>query len=191
MGNVIKVACKWFLNGLRTKCVENASQFNEDFIKSHNKVSDERYFFEVDVQYPKKLHDFHNDITFLLKRMKTEKVEKSVDNLQEKKENVIHISNLKRALSHGLILRKVHRATTFTQKASLKSYIDVNTELRKETKNYIEKDFFKPMNNAVFGKTMENLRSHRDMKLIRNEARRNYLVSGPNYHTTIFFQEIY
>ena len=85
----------------------------------------------------------------------------------------------------------MHGVITFTQKSSLKLYIDVNTELRKETKNYIEKDFFKPMNNAVFGKTMENLRSHRDMKLIRNEARRNYLVSGPNYHTTIFFQEIY
>ena len=55
MGNVIKVACKWFLNGLKTKWVENASQFNEDFIKSHNKGSDERYLFEVDVQYPKKL----------------------------------------------------------------------------------------------------------------------------------------
>ena len=107
--------------------------------------------------------------------------------MHEKKENIIHISNLKRALNHGLILRKVHGVITFTQKSSLKSYIDVNTELRKETKNYIEKDFFKPMNNAVFGKTLENLRSHRDMKLIR----RNYLVSGPNYHTTIFFQEIY
>ena len=85
--------------------------------------------------------------------------------MHEKKENIIHISNLKRALNHGLILRKVHRVITFTQKASLKLYIDVNTELRKETKNYIEKDFFKPMNNAVFGKTVENLRSHRDISL--------------------------
>ena len=59
---------------MKTKWVEDTSQFNEDFIKSHNEGSDERYFFEVDVQYPEKLHDFHNDIPFLLKRIKTEKL---------------------------------------------------------------------------------------------------------------------
>ena len=65
----------------------------------------------------------------------------------------------------------------------------MNTDLRKKTKNDFGKDFLKLMNNAVFGKTMENLRKHRDIKLVTTEKRRNYLVSEPNYHTTKFFTE--
>ena len=65
----------------------------------------------------------------------------------------------------------------------------MNTKLRKEAKNEFEKDFFKLMNNAVFGKTMENVRKHRDIKLVRTDKRRNRLVSEPNYHTTKYFSE--
>ena len=121
--------------------------------------------------------------------MKFEKVEKFVINLHDKTEYVIHIRNLKQALNHGLILKKVHRVIKFNQNAWLKPYIDMNTDLRKKAKNDFEKDFFKLMNNAVFGKTMENVRKHRDIKLVTTERRRNYLVSEPNYHTTKFFTE--
>ena len=77
----------------------------------------------------------------------------------------------------------------FNQKASLKPYIDVNNELGKEAKKDFEKDFFKLMNNAVFGKTMKNVRKHRDIKLVTKDKRRNRSASEPNYHTTKYFSE--
>ena len=75
--------------------------------------------------------------------------------MYDKKKYVVHITNLKQALNHGLLLKKVHRVIKFNQKALLKSCIDVNTELRKKAKNYFEKYFFDLMNNVVFGKTMK------------------------------------
>ena len=102
---------------------------------------------------------------------------------------VDHISSLKQALNHGLILKKNHRVIKFNQSAWLKEYIGMNTEYRMNAKNYFEKDFFKLMNSAVFGKTMENEIRHRDIKLVTNDTKRNKWVSEPNYHTTKWFSE--
>ena len=107
-----------------------------------------------------------------------------------KGEYFIHIRNLKQALNYGLVLKifkKLHRVIKFNQNACLKPYIDMNTNLRRKTINYFEKDFFKLMNNAVLQKAMENVRKHRNVKLVTTERRRNYLVSEPNYHITKFF----
>ena len=123
--------------------------------------------------------------------MELGKVEKDVTNLHDKNEYVVHIINLKQALNHGLILKKVHRVIKFNQKAWLEPYIKMNTDLRKIAKNDFENIFFKLMNNEVFGKTMENVRKHRDIKLLTTESRRNFLVLEPNYHTTKFLQNIY
>ena len=120
--------------------------------------------------------------------MKIGKVEKPVANLHDKTEYIIHIRNLKQALNYGLIFKTVHRVIKFNQKAWLKPYIDMNTNLRQKTKNNFEKDFFKLMNNAVFGKTMENFK-YRNIKFVTTERRQNYLVSEPNYHTTKIFTE--
>ena len=111
------------------------------------------------------------------------------ENIEDKENYVIHISALKQAIDHELILKKVHRVIEFRQEAWLKPYIDMNTKLRTEAKNDFEKDFFKLMTNSVFGKTMENVRNHRDIKLVTTNERRNKLVSEPNYHTTKYFSE--
>ena len=101
----------------------------------------------------------------------------------------MHIKSLKQALNYGLKLKKIYRIIEFNQEAWLKPYIDMNTELRKVASNDFEKDFYKLMNNAVFGKTMENVRKHRDIKLVRIDKKRSKLVSEPNYHTMNYISE--
>ena len=159
------------------------------FNKDYDEDSDKGYILEVDTEYPKSLHDFHSYLPFLPERIKIIKCSKLVCNLYDKNNYVVHIRSLKQALDHGLILKKVHRVIQFNQEAWLKEYIDINTELRKQTKNDFEKDFFKLINNSVFGKTVENVRKHRDIKLVTTDTRRNQLVSEPNYHTTKWFSE--
>ena len=165
------------------KCVKDTSRINEVFIKSYNENSKKGYILEVDVKYPKKLHVLHSDLPFLPRRMKIDKCKKLVCNLYNKKKYVVHIKSLKQALNHGLKLEKIHRIIEFNQKAWLKPYIDMNPELRKLAKDDFEKDLFKLMNNAVFGKTMENIRKHRDIKLVTTDKKTKKLVSEPNYHT--------
>ena len=152
--------------------VEDTSQFNEDFIKNYNEESDEGYFLEVDVQYPENLHEFHNDLPFLPERMKLGKIGKLVTNLYDKNGYVIHIRNLKQAINHGLVLKNVHRVIKFNQKDLLKPYIDLSTELRQKAKTNLEKKPFKLMNNAVFEKTMKNVRKYRDNKLVTTEKKK-------------------
>ena len=146
-------------------------------------------FFEVDVEYRKMLFNSHKDLPFLPERKKVEKVKKLICSIEDKEKYVIHIRALKQALNHGLILKKVHRVIQFKQKAWLKAYIDMNTELRKNAKNEFEKNFFKLMNNSVFGKTMENVRNHRDIKLVTSDKRKKRLVSEPYYHSHKNFSE--
>ena len=130
------------------KWINNVSKINEKFIKNYDKDSDKGYIFEVDVNYPKRLHDLHSDLPFLPERMKIDKCKKLVCNLHEKKRYVLHIRSLKQALDCGLKLEKIHIVIEFNQESWLKPYIDMNTELRKIAKNDFEKDFFKLMNNA-------------------------------------------
>ena len=126
------------------------------------------------------LYILEDDLPFLPKRMKIDKCEKLVCNLRNKKKYVVHVRSLKQALNHGLKLKKVRRIIEFNQESWLKPYIDMNTELRKIEKNDFEKDFFKLMNSVVFGKTMENVRKHRDIKLVTTDEKRRKLVSEPN-----------
>ena len=109
---------------------------------------------------------------------------KLVCTLYDKEGYVAHIRNIKQALNHGLKLKKVCKVIAFYQEAWLKLYIDMSTELRKKAKNNFEKEFYKLMNNAVFGRSIRNVRRHRDIKLVTDDKKRCKLASMPNYHTT-------
>ena len=171
------------------KWIEDTSKINEDFIKNFYENSKKGYILEVDAKYPQKLHDLHSDLPFLPKRIKIDKCKKLVCNLYNKKKYVVYIKSLKQSLNYGLKLKKVHRIIEFNQKAWLKPYIDTNTELTKLAKDDFEKDLLKIMNNAVFGKTVENIRKHRDIRLVTTDKKRNKLVSEPNYHTMNYISE--
>ena len=151
----------------------DSNEINEDFIQNFNEIDNKGYILEVDVEYPKRLHELHSDLPFLSERMEVNKCKNLVCNLFNKKKYVAHINTLKQALNHGLKLEKIHTVIKFNQEAWLKSYIDMNTESRKAAKNDFEKDLFKLMNNSVFGKTMENIRKHRvyPYKLVTTEKK--------------------
>ena len=143
------------------------------------------HIYEVDLEYPKELHDLHNDYPCAAEKLKVTddmlsdycreiknkfnissgNVHKLIPTLRDKKNYVLHEENLKLYLSLGLKLKKVHRVPEFSEKPWLKKYIDFNTQKRKEAKNAFEKDFFKLMNNSVFGKTMENIRKRSNIYL--------------------------
>ena len=164
-------------------------KINEEFIENYDENDIKGYILEVDVKYPKRLHELHSDLPFLSERMEVNKFKKLVCNLFNKKKYAAHINALKQALNHGLKLKKIHRVIEFNQKEWLKPYIDMNTELRKAAKNDFEKDLFKLMNSSVFGKTMENIRKHRGIKLVTTDKKRSKLVSEPNYHTINLISE--
>ena len=106
-----------------------------------------------------------------------------------KKDYVDHIRLLKQAFNHGLKIKKIHKVLNSNQRAWIREYIDMNTESRMNAENDFDKDFYKLMNNAVYRKTMENVRKHKIIKLVNDDTKRNKLVSEPNYHTTKWFSE--
>ena len=144
---------------------------------------------EVDLEYPEELHDFHNDYPLAPERIKINKVEKLIPTLGDKQKYVLHRENLKLYLSLGLRLKWIHRGIKFREKPWMKSYIELNTDLRTKGKNDFEKDFFKLMNNSVFGKTMENIRNRVDVRLVGNREKAQKLIAKPNLKHWICFDE--
>ena len=144
---------------------------------------------EVDLEYPGDLHDLHNEYPLAPERLTLGKVEKLVPNLNDKTKYVVHHETLKVYLSLGLKLTKIHRAITFHESAWLARYINMNTNLRTKAKNDFEKNFFKLMNNSVFGKTMENIRNRVDVRLVNSKEKALKLIAKPNFHAVSAFSE--
>ena len=171
--------------------------------------ADRGCILEVDLEYPEELHDEHNDYPLApeslaitpemlspyqqecLKEFKTKATTctKLVPNLRGKTNYVLHYRNLQFYLSLGMKLKKIHRVLIFVQSPWLKSYIDFNTKQRMKAKNEFEKDFFKLMNNAVFGKTMENLRKRVNIQLVHQKQRLHKLTMKPGFKSFKIFNE--
>ena len=146
---------------------------------------------EVDLEYPKSLHDLHNDYPLAPEQIVVNKVSKLIRNLGDKKKYILHYENLKQYLRLGLKLTHIHRGIKFKESPWLEKYISLNTKLRPEAKNEFEKDFFKLMNNSVFGKTMENIRNRVDIKLVDNKKQAEKLSAKPNFkHCNIFSEDL-
>jgi len=144
---------------------------------------------EVDLEYPKELHDLHNDYPLAPESLKLGVVDKLIPNLSDKHHYAVHYENLKLYDSLGLKVSRVHRGIQFKESDWIKKYIDLNISLRTKASNDFVKDFYKLMNNSVFGKTMENIENRVDVRLVTNERDAIKLASKPNYDSRTIFDE--
>ncbi|XP_025264301.1 uncharacterized protein LOC112637856 [Camponotus floridanus] len=144
------------------------------------------YILEVDLDYPADAHDAHADLPFCPTRDKPpgKRQSKLLATLYDKRRYVTHYHNLQQCVRHGLRLTRIHRALRFSQSPWLRGYVELNTRLRTNASNNFEKNLYKLMNNAVFGKTMENVRNRVDVRLATRWDGRfgaEALISKPNF----------
>ena len=157
--------------------------------KELNNWKNHACILEVDLEYPKELHDLHNDYPLAPERLMINKVEKLIPNLNDKKHYIIHTDSLKQYLSLGLKITHIHRGIKFEESDWMKQYIDLNTNLRAKAKNEFEKEFFKLMNNSVYGKTIESLRKRVNISLINSKKKAKKLIAKPNFKKYTIFSE--
>ena len=170
--------------------VDEFKWMNELELQNWNRLCEGKgCILEVDLEYPKELHDNHNEYPLAPEQLRVNKVNKLIPNLNNKGKYVVHHRSLKQYLDLGLKLIKIHRGVKFNERAWLKDYIQLNTDLRTKGTTEFEKDFFKLMNNSVFGKTMENIRNRIDVRLVTEEKQLEKLVKKPNFDRINIFTE--
>ncbi|XP_022777903.1 uncharacterized protein LOC111319374 [Stylophora pistillata] len=147
---------------------------------------------EVDLlPIKKELYDYFNDYPPAPENLLIGKVKKLVCTVNEKKKYIVHHETLKLYKSLGVEIGKIHRVIKFNESPWMKKYIDLNTSLRAKADNDFEKDFFKLMNNSVYGKTMENIRNRVDVRLVNSEDKAKKLINKVNFkHCTIFSENL-
>ena len=187
----------------------SSKQIEKINLGKYTENSKKGMILEVDLEYPTELHNSHNDYCVAAEKLCATKnmlspyckqilekfnitigqVKKLIPTLADKQKYVLHYRNLQLYLDLGLKLKKVHRVLMFNQSPWLKQYIDFNTQKRTHAKNSFEKDFFKLMNNSVFGKTMENIRKRVDVRLVTSKEKLSKLASKPTYVSSKIFNE--
>ena len=155
--------------------------------KKRNPEVKKGYIFEVDLEYPSDLWDTHNDYPLAPEKIIVNGVEKLICHIKLRKNYVVHYRNLRQYLEMGMKLTAVHRGISFNQSSWMEPYIRKNTELRKTAANSFEKDFFKLMNNSVFGKTIENIRKRQNIILVDDRAKAAKSTSLPNFDRSTIF----
>ncbi|EFN70736.1 hypothetical protein EAG_06134, partial [Camponotus floridanus] len=154
------------------------------------------YIFEVDLEYLQHLHAAHTDLPFCptCDKPPSKREFKLLATLYDKKRYMIHYRNPQQCTRHGLRVTKIHRILQFSQSPWLQNYIELNTHFRTLAKNVFEKNLYKLMNNAVFGKTMKNVRNRVDVKLLTKSMDSRYgaetMVAKPNFHRSVFSENL-
>ena len=167
--------------------VEKVYEILDKINNSMSNIGKKGYIFEVDLEYPKHLWKEHNDYPLAPEKMIVNGVEKLICHFKPRKNYVVHYRNLRQCLELGMEITAVHRGISFYQSPWMEPYIKKNTQLRKTAANNFEKDFFKLMNNSVFGKTIENIRKRQNIHLIDNRKKAIKLSSKPNFDRCTIF----
>ncbi|XP_050293541.1 uncharacterized protein LOC126734075 [Anthonomus grandis grandis] len=183
---------RW-LEEFEIEILEYNLRFSKDkVLEIYGSFKEKSIILEVDLLYPTVIHDKHKDMPFCPEHKicaKSSNQKKLVCTVQDKINYVIHFENLCQCLKYGVQLKKVHRVLEFSQKAWLKPYIDFNTDKRKHAKSVFEKNFFKLLNNANFGKTIERDRKKRDIKLVNNWNSARKYISKPEFKSMHIYNE--
>ena len=195
---------------LETEEIDILSSNNFEALKAIKSDGDKGYYLEVDIEFPEHLHDYFDDYPLcpeseivtedmvsdygkdLLRRLdgKHDKTKKLILSLKAKKNYKCHYRYIQFCLEQGMVITKIHRVHEFTQKSWMADYINFNTNKRsQEGISDVEKDFFKLMNNAVFGKSMEDIRRRFDFKFVTDEEKANKLTKSPLFKDTHEFHK--
>ena len=205
-------------NNLYVEAMSQSLPYSEfkwtSYKKGTKRLPGKGWILEVDLEYPKHLHKLHNDYPLAPEKLSIKQewlspyqadflenksmisCSKLVPNVMDKKKYVVHHQNLKLYLSLGVKVTKIHRILEFNEKPWMEPYIRLNTDLRKKGKSAFDKDFYKLMNNSVFGKTIENLRKRVDIKIVRTDSalraeneKLRKIIAKPSFNRRVKFSD--